>query len=65
MNSARATARRSASRERTDAVSIVVSEENGRISVAADGRMHARLDDAALRGLLDRLLAGRKNGSAA
>lgn len=51
--------------ERTDAVSIVISEENGRISVAADGRLHERLDAVALRGLLDQLLTGRKNGSAA
>src|SRR4029077_56590 len=48
--------------ERTDAVSIVVSEETGRISVAADGRMYTRLDDARLHSLLDRLL-GRRNGA--
>lgn len=45
--------------ERTDAVSIVVSEETGHISIAAEGRMHTRLDEARLRALLDRLLAGR------
>jgi diadenylate cyclase len=45
--------------ERTDAVSLIVSEETGRISVAADGRMYTRLDEARLRGLLDRLLGGR------
>ena len=33
--------------ERTDAVSVIVSEETGRISVAAEGRMHTRLDEAA------------------
>jgi diadenylate cyclase len=49
--------------ERTDAVSIVVSEETGAISVAADGRMHTRLDDERLRALLERLLAHR-NGRA-
>ena len=49
--------------ERTDAVSIVVSEETGRISVAADGRMYTRLDDARLRALLERLMMGRQNGS--
>lgn len=43
--------------ERTDAVSVVVSEETGRISVAADGRLHTRLDEMRLRGLLDRLLS--------
>jgi len=48
--------------ERTDAVSIVVSEETGDVSVAADGRMYTRLDDVRLRGLLDRLLGGA-NGS--
>jgi diadenylate cyclase len=45
--------------ERTDAVSLIVSEETGRISVAADGRMYTRLDEARLRGLLDRLLGGQ------
>ncbi len=42
--------------ERTDAVSLVVSEETGGISVAADGRMYTRLDEQRLRGLLDRLM---------
>jgi diadenylate cyclase len=49
--------------ERTDAVSLVVSEETGQVSVAADGRMYMRLDDARMRGLLDRLL-GARNGKA-
>jgi diadenylate cyclase len=49
--------------ERTDAVSVMVSEETGRISVAAEGRMHTRLDEQRLRALLDRLLAGRSNGA--
>ncbi len=49
--------------ERTDAVSVIVSEETGRISVAADGRMHTRLDDERLRALLDRLLGSRANGA--
>jgi diadenylate cyclase len=48
--------------EHTDAVSLIVSEETGRISVAADGRMYTRLDEARLRGLLDRLLG--QNGTA-
>lgn len=51
--------------ERTDAVSLVVSEETGRISVAADGRMYTRLDEPRLRALLARLLGARTNGSAA
>jgi len=43
--------------ERTDAVSVVVSEETGDMSVAADGRLYTRLDEARLRALLDRLLS--------
>lgn len=42
--------------EETDAVSVMVSEETGMISVAADGRLYARLDEARLRALLARLL---------
>jgi diadenylate cyclase len=42
--------------EGTDAVSVMVSEETGMISVAADGRLYARLDEARLRGLLGRLV---------
>lgn len=48
--------------ERSDAVSVVVSEETGRVSVAADGRLHARLDETRLHALLERLLSSR-NGS--
>ena len=50
--------------ERTDAISIVVSEETGRISVAAEGQIQGRLDDDGLRAALERLLAGRRNGGA-
>ena len=42
--------------EGTDAVAVVVSEETGMVSVAADGRLYGRLDDARLRELLGRLL---------
>ncbi len=42
--------------EGTDAVSIMVSEETGAVSAAADGRLYARLDETRLRGLLARLL---------
>lgn len=49
--------------ERTDAVSVIVSEETGRIAVAAEGRMHPRLDSAELRALLEVLLTGRRNGT--
>lgn len=47
--------------EGTDAVAVVVSEETGMVSVAADGRVYARLDEARLQGLLARLL-GRDIG---
>ena len=42
--------------ERTDAVAVVVSEETGGISVAANGRMISRLDGPRLRGILRSLL---------
>lgn len=47
--------------ERTDAVSVVVSEETGEVAVAANGRLTPRLDDAALRITLRGLL-GSANG---
>ena len=49
--------------ERTDAVSVVVSEETGRVSVAAEGRLHDRLDEARLHALLARLLTSRNGGT--
>ncbi|MDP9238629.1 MAG: diadenylate cyclase CdaA [Chloroflexota bacterium] len=49
--------------ERTDAISVLVSEETGGISVAAEGRMYARLDDQRLRALLERLAGNQRNGS--
>ena len=42
--------------EGTDAVAVMVSEETGTVSVAADGRLYARLDEASLRALLARQL---------
>ncbi len=42
--------------ERTDAVAVVVSEETGNVSVAANGRMISRLDGPRLRGILRSLL---------
>ncbi len=42
--------------EGTDAVSVMVSEETGTVSAAADGRLFARVDEARLSGLLGRLL---------
>ena len=49
--------------EGTDAVSVMVSEETGMISVAADSRLYARLDEARLRSLLGRLLGSAAQGS--
>jgi len=43
--------------ERTDAVAIVVSEETGDISVAANGRMISRLEKARLRAILRSLFS--------
>ena len=42
--------------ERTDAVAVVISEETGQISVAANGRMISSLDGPRLRGILRSLL---------
>jgi diadenylate cyclase len=50
--------------ESTDAVSVMVSEETGAVSLAADGRLYPRLDDARLRGLLARLLRASPDGLA-
>lgn len=43
--------------ERTDAISVVVSEETGDIAVAANGRLVARLDETRLRATLSSLLS--------
>jgi len=45
--------------ERTDAVSIVVSEETGNISVAYNGRLLTRLTPDRLRDVLDEIARGR------
>ena len=42
--------------ERTDAVAVVVSEESGGISIAANGRIISNLDGPRLRGILRSLL---------
>jgi diadenylate cyclase len=51
--------------ESTDAVSIVVSEETGDISVAANGRLAPQRDADALRGTLRALVLAGENGAAA
>jgi diadenylate cyclase len=51
--------------ERTDAVSVIVSEETGDISIATNGRLVSKLDDSRLRALLADLLGqegGPRNG---
>lgn len=48
--------------ERTDAVVIVVSEETGKISIAADGRMTYDVDVNSLRKTLKKLLESRQYG---
>jgi DNA integrity scanning protein DisA with diadenylate cyclase activity len=42
--------------ERTDAISVVVSEETGQIAIAANGRVISNLDGPRLRGILKSLL---------
>ncbi len=42
--------------ERSDAIALVVSEESGQISIAANGRMLSSMDGARLRGMLRSLL---------
>ena len=51
--------------ESTDAVSIVVSEETGDISVAANGRLAPQRDADALRGTLRALVTASENGATA
>lgn len=48
--------------ERTDAVSVVVSEESGDIGVAADGRLVPQADERQLRRMLQGLLGPSRNG---
>ncbi|MCO6432624.1 MAG: diadenylate cyclase CdaA [Deltaproteobacteria bacterium] len=52
--------------ERSDAIVVVVSEENGAISLCREGRMIRNLDASMLRDSLHRLLSsGQSNGEAA
>jgi len=46
--------------EQTDAISVVVSEETGLISVAQNGRMVRRLNERRLRNLLQSMYVGRE-----
>jgi diadenylate cyclase len=47
--------------ERTDAVSIVVSEESGAISVASDGRLIRLRDDTRVKPTIEALLSGAQS----
>lgn len=49
--------------ERTDAISIIVSEETGVISLVNNGRMVRNLDDSKLRKVLPALYRPQSNGS--
>jgi diadenylate cyclase len=49
--------------EETDAVVIVVSEETGGISIAADGKLVRRLDEGALRSELSRRFPSHPGGA--
>ncbi len=49
--------------ERTDAVSVVVSEETGDVSVAFDGRLRQRLDEERLRSTLYAAMRGEAKPS--
>jgi diadenylate cyclase len=51
--------------ERTDAVAIVVSEETGEVSLAADGRLTTNLDEQRLRNSLQVLVGQSANGHVA
>ncbi len=48
--------------EETDAVVVVVSEETGSISIAADGKLVRRLDEGTLRSELSRRFSARNGG---
>jgi len=48
--------------ERTDAIVIIVSEETGKVSIAADGRLTYDVDQASLRKTLKKLLESRDQG---
>ena len=43
--------------EQTDAAAVVVSEENGKISLVVDGKVTQNLDEPQVRDALQRLMA--------
>ena len=49
--------------EETDAISIIVSEETGVISVAVKGHITSGLDEKGLKNTLDQLLKGNNRNS--
>lgn len=49
--------------ERTDAVSVIVSEETGEVSIASNGRLVTKLDEPRLRALLATLLGQDSGGT--
>jgi len=51
--------------EVSDAIVVIVSEENGSISIARDGRLIRNLDASMLRDSLHRLLSSSKSGDSA
>lgn len=51
--------------ERTDAVAVVISEETGEISVAADGKLVVQPSEERLRATLHELVGAGANGAAA
>jgi diadenylate cyclase len=51
--------------EEVDAIVVVVSEERGEVSLAADGKLHRGLDEGALRQLLARLLVPEQSAGVA
>jgi diadenylate cyclase len=51
--------------EESDAVTIVVSEETGQISVGVDGELHRNLDKEALEAMLRRLVVSNNSTAAA
>jgi len=45
--------------EETDAVAVLISEEEGQVAIVVDGKISPRMDRAALQGTLRDLVTGR------